>query len=141
MKITDFFKGGEAIVKPIIFIVIAVTLYIVINKVIKNWKTRNVGKSGGYNPSQLDPNFNYDNIADQVHEVFDGWFVSGSPDALSEKMLKFNDDEIKHINDRYFSMFGKGTRTMYKAFNDLTVCFNCPNYDAMIKRLERLGLG
>lgn len=144
MKITDFFSGSEQIVRPIIFIIILVTAYIVINKVIKNYKTRNVGKSGGYNPSQLDPNFNYDNLADAVHEACDYWLgqpSAGPVEAVSEKLMRLNDDELKHVNDRYFSMYGKGTRTLYKSINSLWFCLTCPNWNALNDRLERLGLG
>ena len=140
----DILKQGQAIIKPLLFLILFVVVYIVINKVIKNWKTRNVGKSGGYNPKQLDPNFNYDNLADAVHEACDYWLgqPSATPvEAVAEKLMKLNDDELKYVNDRYYSIYGKGTRTMYKSLNSLWFCLTCPNWNALNARMERLGLG
>lgn len=144
MKINDFFEGGQAVIKPIIFLIITVALFIGINKIIKNWKTRNVGKSGGYNPSQIDPNFNYDNLADAVHEACDYWLgqpSAGPVESVSEKLMRLNDDELKLVNDRYYGIYGKGTRSMYKSLNSLWFCLTCPNYNALRERMERLGLG
>lgn len=134
-------KPAQQVIKPVLFLIVCVVAYIVVNKIIKNWKTRNVGKSGGYNPSQLNKGFNYDNLADAIHETFDGWFLGGDVEGLSEKLMALNDDELKYVNDRYYSIYGKGTRSMYKAIDSVNFCFNCPNHSALLKRMSRLGLG
>lgn len=137
-------SATEKVVKPIVILVLVVVVIYFAKKTIDNYKTRKVGKSTGFNPSQTDEAINYDTLADAVHETFSGWFggLSGSADeSISERLMQLNNDELKRVNDRYNALYGQGTHTMYKAINSALICLNCPNYDALLKRLRALGLG
>lgn len=145
-NLLDAFTGSttEKVVKPIITIVLVAVLIYFITKWIQAYKTRHVGFSSGYDASQVDPNVNYDNLADAVHETFDGILggVSGSEDeALAKRLMVLNNDELKFVNDRYAKLYGKGTRSMYKSINSAPFCIGCSNYHALLERMRNLGLG
>jgi len=142
-NVLDAFTGGatEKVVKPLVTIVLVVIVVYFVTKWIREFKQRNIGKSGGYNGSQLDPNKNYDNLADTVHEVFGGFLPTGlGQEDTAKQLMALNDDELKFVNDRYKALFGKSGGSMYKSIND-NYCIVCPNYDALLERMRRLNLG
>lgn len=137
MDISKIFGGSKVAgqVATAAFVLIALlVLYFIAKKAIRNFRLRNVGDS-------TDSNFNPDSLANTVHEAFTGWLPSGEDmDAVSARLLALSDEKLKAVNDRYNDLFGKSGETMYTKI-DSRVCMFCGNRDAILVRLQGLGLG
>lgn len=129
-------KLANTLIKVILIAVIAYACY----KLYIKWKRRDVGKAW-VDPSLLDPNKNYDNIAKECHDVFDGWWT-GSEEAenLSKQILALDNNEIKQVNNRYVTLYGNGTRTLQDAIKDMVLCISCDSRNALLEKLQTLGL-
>lgn len=132
---------ARAYVKPLIAVVLIVVAVLVIRKIYKAIKLRKVGKIP-YDKNDLNPDLNYDNYANEVHEAFTGWFpdFGSTQEAVSGRLMSLSDNELKYVYNRYNNLFGKGTVTMYQDMSDTTFAFFMPNFDAVLLRMQRLGM-
>jgi hypothetical protein len=136
-------KQVEQAIRPIIFLILVIAIYIFVNKAIKAYRLRNVGRAT-YNPNNVNSNTNYDNIAAAIYRATDSgvwvWKDTAAIEKQAEILSSYNDDEIKLIYNRYNSLYGKAgdSGTMYSAFD--IFCLTCPAIKSLLRRMERLGL-
>lgn len=134
-------KQVEQAIRPIIFLILVVAVTVLVNRAIKAYKLRKVGRAT-YNPANTNPAINYDNIVAAVHRATDSgvwiWKDTGAIEKQASIVNSYNDDEIKLIYNRYNALYGKGSETMYSAFD--IFCLTCPSLSALLRRMERLGL-
>lgn len=139
MNTGKFFDIGggtlDKVVKPIITVVLLVVVYIVVNRAIKSYNQRSIGKS-------TESGFNPDTLASRVNDVVNvEWFPGTSDmDDLYSRLMSLNDAQLKQVNDRYDRLFGKGADTMYTAIS-AQWCTFCDYKTPLLKRMQGLGLG
>lgn len=132
--------GVDKLVGTLVKVVLIGVIAFAAWKLYIKWKRRDVGKAW-VDPSLLDPNKNYDNIAKECHDVFDGfWTGSEEAENLSKQILALDNNEIKHVNNRYVVLYGNGTRTLQDAVKDMVFCISCDSRNALLEKLQTLGL-
>lgn len=144
MKLQDIFPSGDTaanVIKPIIFLVLIVVAYVGINKFIKNWKQKGIGRAQ-YDKGGLNSGTNYDNIAAAVHRATESGFWVWKDTAEIEKqagvLQSLSDNELKYVYNRFDELFGDGTETMRSRLD--VFCLTCSNLTALLTRMDRLLL-
>jgi flagellar biosynthesis/type III secretory pathway M-ring protein FliF/YscJ len=118
------------------YVILAIIAFFLIKWIIKKIKERNVGKQY-VDLTKIDPAKNYDNLAKAVHDAFDNWVNSGEEmEGVCKQLNALNNDELKHLSNRYSEIYGKGTRTLEDAITDYYFCIGCSNCKALADRLK-----
>ena len=106
-NIIELLGGAKQAVNSLIKIVVVIIVLVIVFKLYKKYQQRNVGKAW-VDPSQLDPNKNYDNIAKGVNDAFSGYGFNLEERAdLCNQISALNNNEIKEVNNRYFAIYGQ----------------------------------
>jgi len=139
-KIFAALGGTTKFVDIIVKLVIAGVIFFALRSLYIRYKRRNAGKQY-VDKSALNPNINYDALAKGVEDATGGLYNSGSElEDIAQQLVVLNNNELKHVNNRYLQIYGKGKETLQDAFDKTWFCLACNNVEALKIRLRALGI-
>lgn len=133
----------DAVLKPILTLVIVVVIIFLAKKLIEQWKLRNVGKASGAKDGS--------NLATDVYLLDSVWVTPNQIDKVCASLMALTDAQLKQVYNKFKTLYGEkcpgggvfcdDTTTM-KVFLSEQSCHiaGCLNRDAIVNRLSALGL-
>jgi hypothetical protein len=141
-------KDIKPYLKYIVAAVFLIGVYWYVSKKVKAAKIAK-GKRGVFDPNDIDPSFNFQALANRVHDVFiKPNFGSGAEmGKVAEQIIGLNDSEFVFLYNTYNDTLTPETlylglhkiNTMREAINYPTWLFS-PQKDAINARFDRLNL-
>lgn len=133
----------DAVLKPILTIVIVIVIIFLAKNLIEKWKLRNVGRTEGAKDGS--------NLATDVYLLDSVWVTPNKINEVCTQLLALTDAQLKQVYNKFNTLYGSkcpgggvfcdDTTTM-KVFLSEQSCHvaGCEKRDAIVNRLSSLGL-